>query len=221
VTWLPVDVAAPDASSALASVHDGAVAAARGVIDAAREGDARRALEALGSFRVLCAHRRGPYSVAMWMDRIERWLAAEVEGFGAEGRWYVGRPLLVTENDYGLRLYNGDTGVVIATESGRVSAAFEQRGEVVEFSPSRLAAVDTVYAMTIHKSQGSQFVAAAVLLPDATSPILTRELLYTAVTRARERLILAATEEAIRSAVSRPVARASGLRSRLWRDGAG
>ena len=127
----------------------------------------------------------------------------------------------MTENDYGLRLYNGDTGVVIATEAGRVSAAFERRGDVVEFSPSRLAAVDTVYAMTIHKSQGSQFTAAAVLLPDETSPILTRELLYTAVTRARERLILAGTEEAIRSAVSRPVARASGLRSRLWGDGAG
>ena len=127
----------------------------------------------------------------------------------------------MTENDYGLRLYNGDTGVVIATESGRVSAAFERREAVVELSLSRLAAVDTVYAMTIHKSQGSQFTAAAVLLPDATSPILTRELLYTAVTRARERLILAGTEEAIRSAVSRPVARASGLRSRLWGDGAG
>jgi exodeoxyribonuclease V alpha subunit len=221
VTWLPVDVAAPDARAALAPVHDAAVAAARGVIDAARHGDARRALEALGSFRVLCAHRRGPYSVAMWTDRIERWLAAEVEGFGAEGRWYVGRPLLVTENDYGLRLYNGDTGVVIATEAGRVGAAFERRGEVVQFSPSRLAAVDTVYAMTIHKSQGSQFAIAAVLLPDQTSQILTRELLYTAVTRARERLILAGTEAAIRAAVSRPVARASGLRWRLWGDGAG
>jgi exodeoxyribonuclease V alpha subunit len=216
VTWIPVDVADPNAQDALAPVHDGAVTAARGVIDAARAGDARGALESLGSFRVLCAHRSGPHSVAMWMDRIERWLAAEVDGFGAEGRWYVGRPLLVTENDYGLRLYNGDTGVVIATESGRVTAAFERRGEVVEFSPSRLAAVDTVYAMTIHKSQGSQFAAAAVLLPDQSSQILTRELLYTAVTRARERLILAGTEAAVRAAISRPVARASGLRWRLW-----
>jgi len=86
----------------------------------------------------------------------------------------------------------------------------------VRFSPTRLAAVDTVYAMTIHKSQGSQFDTAAVLLPDPTSQILTRELLYTAVTRARERLILAGTEKAIRAAVARPVARASGLQSRLW-----
>jgi exodeoxyribonuclease V alpha subunit len=218
VTWLPVD---PESPGALTPVHVSAVAAARAVIDAARAGDAKLALAALGGFRVLCAHRRGPYGVETWTDRIERWLAAEVDGFGAEGQWYVGRPLLVTENDYGLRLYNGDTGVVVATEQGRVSAAFERRGEVVEFSPSRLAAVDSVYAMTVHKSQGSQFAAAAVLLPDPTSHILTRELLYTAVTRARERLILAGTEEAIRVAVSRPVARASGLRWRLWGGGPG
>jgi exodeoxyribonuclease V alpha subunit len=104
---------------------------------------------------------------------------------------------------------------VIASGPGHVSAAFERHGQVVEFSPTRLAAVDTVYAMTVHKSQGSQFDTAAVLLPDPTSPILTRELLYTAVTRARRELILVGTEEAIRAAVSRPVARASGLRWRL------
>jgi exodeoxyribonuclease V alpha subunit len=213
VTWLPVDA---DAGAALGPVRDGAVAAARAVTAAAGDGEARQALAGLGSFRVLCAHRGGPYGVTTWTDRIERWLAAEIEAFGAGGRWYVGRPLLVTENDYGLRLYNGDTGVVIAAAPGRVSAAFERRGEIVEFSPSRLAAIDTVYAMTVHKSQGSQFDTAAVLLPDPTSRILTRELLYTAVTRARRHLILAATEEAIRAAVARPVARASGLRWRLW-----
>ena len=98
----------------------------------------------------------------------------------------------------------------------RLAAAFERGGEIVELSPSRLGAVDTVYAMTIHKSQGSQFATAAVLLPSPASRILTRELLYTAATRAREQLILAGTEEAIRAAVARPVARASGLRERLW-----
>jgi len=97
-----------------------------------------------------------------------------------------------------------------------VSAAFERRGETVRFSPTRLGAVDTVYAMTVHKSQGSQFDTAAVLLPGPSSQILTRELLYTAVTRARERLVLAGTKEAIRAAVARPVARASGLGWRLW-----
>ena len=185
------------------------------VIEAAESGDAARAIRELGAFRVLCAHRRGPHGVATWMPRIETWLAGELPGFGAEP-WYVGRPLLVTENDHAIRLYNGDTGVVVTSASGRPTAAFERQGELVYFSPTRLAAVETVYAMTVHKSQGSQFATAAVLLPDPASPILTRELLYTAVTRAQTHLILAGTEEAVRAAVDRPIARASGLRQRLW-----
>jgi exodeoxyribonuclease V alpha subunit len=216
VTWIPVDVTDPAAQAELAPVRDAAVAAGRTVIEAARAGHAAEAIAALGAFRVLCAHRRGEHGVAAWMARIEGWLAEGVEGFGTGGAWYVGRPLLVTENDYGLRLYNGDTGVVVKAEAGRTSAAFERSGEIVRFSPTRLASVDTVYAMTIHKSQGSQFDTAAVLLPEPSSQILTRELLYTAVTRARKRLILAGAEEAIRAAVARPVARASGLRWRLW-----
>ena len=147
--------------------------------------------------------------MSVWTARIEGWLALE------RARWYAGRPLLVTENDYGLRLYNGDTGVVVATADGRTTAAFERQGEVVLFPPARLGAIDTVYAMTVHKSQGSQFGTAAVLLPPPTSQVLTRELLYTAVTRAQSRLILAGTEETIRAAVARPVARASGLGQRL------
>jgi exodeoxyribonuclease V alpha subunit len=105
---------------------------------------------------------------------------------------------------------------VIAGADGRPTAAFERRGEIVEIRPSRLSAVATVYAMTVHKSQGSQFDTAAVLLPAPDSRILTRELLYTAVTRARERLVLVGTQEAVRVAVERPIARASGLRGRLW-----
>ena len=86
------------------------------MIEAARDGDAPHgARRRSARFRVLCAHRRGPYGVATWTARIEGWLATRSSGFGAEGAWYVGRPLLVTENDYGLRLYNGDTGVVVAT----------------------------------------------------------------------------------------------------------
>jgi exodeoxyribonuclease V alpha subunit len=216
VTWIPVDAA--DADDALAPVHDAAVSSVQAVLQAASAGAGREAIEALGAFRILCAHRRGDHGVTAWTSRIETWLAAEIPAFGAEGDWYVGRPLLVTENDYALRLYNGDTGVVIASGPSRATAAFERGGEIVEFSPSRLAAVDTVYAMTVHKSQGSQFDTAAVLLPDPTSPILTRELLYTAVTRARRELILVGTEDSIRAAVSRPVARASGLRWRLSND---
>jgi exodeoxyribonuclease V alpha subunit len=216
VTWIDEDPAAAADSDVLRPVRGGAIVAARTVIEAARGGDARRAIATLPTFRVLCAHRRGAHGVATWADRIERWLADAVPGFAAEGEWYAGRPLLVTENDYGLRLYNGDTGVVVASAGGRVVAAFERRDEVAEFTPARLGAVETVYAMTIHKSQGSQFDTAAVLLPEPTSQILTRELLYTAVTRARKRLVLVGPEATIRSAVARPVARASGLQWRLW-----
>jgi exodeoxyribonuclease V alpha subunit len=150
------------------------------------------------------------------MATVERWLADHVEGFHAEGEWYVGRPLLVTENDYGLKLYNGDTGVVVTMEDERVAAAFERHGAIVSFPPTRLHAVDTVYAMTIHKSQGSQFAPVAVVLPPETSPILTRELLYTGATRASEQLIVVGTEASVRAAIARPAARASGLRGRLW-----
>jgi exodeoxyribonuclease V alpha subunit len=209
-------VAADPAAHPLDTIREAAVGSARAILAAAGERDAEAALDALRGFRVLCAHRRGEHGVSTWMTRIEDWLAEDVAAFAGGRRWYVGRPLLVTENDYELGLFNGDTGVVVATAPTKVAAAFERRGEIVELSPSRLAAVDTVYAMTIHKSQGSQFGTAAVLLPPASSPILTRELLYTAVTRAQERLIVVGTEETLRAAVARPAARASGLLERLW-----
>jgi exodeoxyribonuclease V alpha subunit len=216
VTWFPVD--AHEGEAELGLVRERAVAAGSEVFAAARAGAGEEALEALGRFRLLCAHRRGPYGVSDWASRIVGWLAAELPDLDADQRDYVGRPLLVTENDYELGLYNGDTGVIVAGGDGgsRPTAVFERGSELLHFSPLRLGAVETVYAMTIHKSQGSQFDAAAVLLPDPTSRILTRELLYTAVTRARRELILVGTEDAVRAAVERPVARASGLRERLW-----
>jgi exodeoxyribonuclease V alpha subunit len=212
ITWLDVDLYETEAGLEL--VRERAVAAGLEVVGAAREGAASEALAALGRFRLLCAHRRGPYGVSDWSSRVQAWLAPVIEDI--EQRDFVGRPLLVTENDYELGLYNGDIGVIVAGAGERPAAAFERGGEVLRFSPLRLGAVETVYAMTIHKSQGSQFDTAAVLLPAPTSRILTRELLYTGVTRARRELILVGTEEAVRQAVERPVARASGLRERLW-----
>ncbi len=215
VTWFPVDPFEGEAELAL--VRQRAVAAGSAVFAAARAGTGEAALEALGRFRLLCAHRRGPYGVSDWASRVVGWLAAELPDLDADQRDYVGRPLLVTENDYELGLYNGDTGVIIQGAGAHPTAVFERGNRLLHFSPLRLGAVETVYAMTTHKSQGSQFDTAAVLLPDPSSRILTRELLYTAVTRARRELILVGTEDAVRAAVERPVARASGLRERLWR----
>ena len=216
VSWIPIDAGDPEAEPALVSVRDEALTAGRAVIEAARAGAAHEAIADLGAFRVLCAHRRGPQGVAAWTARIEGWLATAIPDFDPDGPAYVGRPLLVTANDYELRLYNGDTGVVFQSGGGRVSAAFERRGELLEFTPTRLGAIETAFAMTIDKSQGSQFETAVVLLPSTTSRILTRELLYTAATRARDRLIIVGAQEALRAAIARPVARASGLRGRLW-----
>jgi exodeoxyribonuclease V alpha subunit len=215
VRWLE-----PAGDAAAEAIEVAAVAAGGRMLEAARAGRIAEALAALGSFRLLCAHRRGPHGVSGWSAQVERWLARALPDFDPGAGEYAGRPLLITANDYELRLANGDCGVIVQTAPGRLGAAFERDGELVTLAPSRLVAVETVYAMTIHKSQGSQFDVAAVVLPDASSRILTRELLYTAVTRARQALILLGDEATIAAAVQRPVARATGLCERLWGEGA-
>jgi exodeoxyribonuclease V alpha subunit len=160
---------------------------------------------------LLCAHRRGPYGVERWSHEVERWLAASVDGYEANREWYTGRPLIITANDYELGLYNGDTGVVIERGAGPV-AVFARGTDLVKVPPSRLDTVQTVHAMTVHRAQGSQFAHVSVLLPPAESPLLTRELLYTAVTRARESVRVVAAEASIRLGVDRLVVRASGIR---------
>jgi exodeoxyribonuclease V alpha subunit len=212
--WLRVDVATATAAE-LGAVFDAAEDCATRLLEAARAGDRGTALEELGRFRLLCAHRRGPTGVSTWNAAVEERLAANSVWFSPGGIWYVGRPLIVTANDYSLRLYNGDCGVVLAGTKG-TEAVFRRGSSVMSVSPFRLPSADTVFAMTIHKSQGSEFEETAVLLPGPTSRILTRELLLTAVTRARRCLILAGSEEAVRAAVRRPIARASGLTRRLW-----
>ena len=123
----------------------------------------------------------------------------------------------MTANDYANGLFNGDTGVVVRAPDGGVRVAFPRGTASVTFAPSRLADVQTVHAMTVHRSQGSQFARVTLVLPDESSPLLTRELLYTALTRAQEHVRVVGTEAAFRVAVTRPAARASGLRERLSR----
>jgi exodeoxyribonuclease V alpha subunit len=212
LTWIDADAAT--SSEADAAVRACVLGPATAVVEASRRGDASEALAAMQRVQLLCGHRRGPHGVTGWRSRIESWLHEAVVGYVPHG-WYAGRPLLVTENDYALGLFNGDTGVAVRTGDD-LRCAFERRGEIVLVSPSRLSAVETLYAMTIHKSQGSQFGEVVVVLPDERSPILTRELLYTAVTRAERAVTVTGTEAAIRAAVARPVTRASGLRDRLW-----
>ena len=123
---------------------------------AARAGDVPAALGGARPAPAAVRHRRGPYGVGRWSREVERWLAEAVPGYAEDGEWYLGRPLLVTANDYELGLYNGDTGVIVDTPDG-VRAAFARGGEATLFAPVRLDAIQTVHAMTVHRAQGSQF----------------------------------------------------------------
>jgi exodeoxyribonuclease V alpha subunit len=182
------------------------------VVAAARAGDAGAALAALEGHRVLCAHREGPHGVQHWNERIAAWTEHLVVHASPGDPWYLGRPLLVTANDPALGLFNGDTGVLVADPSdGVVRAAFARGAGTVLVAPERLAEVQTLHAMTVHRGQGSQFEAVTVVLPSQDSPLLTRELLYTAVTRARRRIRIVGTPEAVAAGVQRRVRRASGL----------
>ncbi len=193
-----------------------ACAAGAALFGGAVERNGEAAVDALARFRVLCAHRHGPSGVSSWTRRIEDWLSASLPEFATGSTWYLGRPVMVTANDYGLRLFNGDTGVVVAREDGGVTVAFRRAGRLITISPARLSTADTVFAMTVHKAQGSEFRQVAVMLPASTSAVLTRQLLYTAITRGQDGLVVAGSEQAVRVAVSRPIARASGLTGSLW-----
>jgi exodeoxyribonuclease V alpha subunit len=188
------------------------VVAGRAIHAAAVAGDADRALRLLDGHRLMCAHRHGPFGATTWARRAEQWLRASVAALGAEGEWYQGRTVLVTVNQPDWGIYNGDTGVVL-TDSGR--PLVHLGGTTRPLSPELLGPTQSLDALTVHKAQGSQFDTVSLVLPDVDSPLLTRELLYTAVTRAREAVHVIATPEALAAAVQRTARRASGLRDRL------
>ena len=210
VRFLEVPDGSAVAGEALQLVHDEVLDSGARLRDAARAGDADRALEVLGEHRLLCAHRRGPRGVAHWTRVVERWWLEELGVVPRRDGRYAGLPLLVTANDYDNRLFNGDTGVVVA-DGEELVAAFG----ALRLPLSRLGDVRPVHAMTVHRSQGSQFRRVTVVLPPASSPLGTRETLYTAVTRASHEVRVVGSAEAVLAAVARPVARATGLQARL------
>ena len=169
-------------------------------------------------FRILCALREGPYSVGALNGAAQAILARA--GCLRPGRlWYEGRPVMVTRNDYGLRLFNGDVGIALADpDAGGALRVFfpAPDGSMRTFEPYRLPEHETVFAMTVHKSQGTEFDRVLLILPETDARVLTRELLYTGVTRARKRVDLWAGEAALRAALSRRIERVSGLRDMLW-----
>lgn len=179
--------------------------------------DPRETLHRLNQFRVLCALRKGPFGVEAINRMVEEGLAKKGL-ISPTGPWYHGRPIMVTANDYELLLYNGDIGVILADPAaGNQLRAFfpDQAGGLRTVAPARLPRHETVFAMTVHKSQGSEFARVLLLLPDQPAPVLTRELIYTGISRARRRVDLWGEVSVFQDALARVVERSSGLRDAL------
>ena len=177
---------------------------------AIRAGDAVAAFAAFGRFRLLAAQREGDGGVNWLNAAIEqRW--AQRGWLNPRSPWYAGRPVMVAENDYALQLFNGDIGIALQ-RAGRLQVAFEAEGGSIRwFNPGRLPRHATAYAMTVHKSQGSEFDTVALLLPDNKTPLLTRNLIYTGITRAKRQAEIWGPANVLRLAVEDAPARNSGL----------
>ena len=184
--------------------------------------------ELFNHFQILCAVREGDLGVTSLNLAIEKKLKAmalihqgQVSEGSKDSQYYVGRPVMVMENDYGLNLYNGDIGIILPKQDDdgqlRNKVAFINAQQQIRWiQPSRLPKHETVFAMTVHKSQGSEFAHCALVVPDYVVPVLSKELIYTGITRAKQTLTLLAVNSVLKVALSRKVQRASGLRERLW-----
>jgi exodeoxyribonuclease V alpha subunit len=172
-------------------------------------------LALLDGFRLLCAHKRGPFGV----ETLNEWVALHLQKLGlleASGDFYDGRPVIVTANDHQVELYNGDVGVVGRAANEALMTHFAAGSGRRSVPLALLPPHETAFAMSVHKAQGSEFDEVLLLLGSHPSPLFTRELVYTAVTRARTRVRVFASPETLTAAIGARVQRASGLRDRLW-----
>lgn len=172
---------------------------------------------AFGQYQLLAAVREGPYGVKTLNKRIEQQLYS-LGLIAPSGRYYAGLPIMITQNDYQLKLFNGDIGILLPDEQQQLKAVFiDEKGEQRAFYPARLPSHDCVYVMTIHKSQGSEFNHTAMILPprQRVSPGINRQLVYTGITRAKHKFELIAQPQVLFMAMAKSVSRCSGLRERL------
>lgn len=202
---------APDARQLRSAVVEAALGHHDRLLETEDPAEALRRLQARCLLRAL---RRGPHGSETLNRQITQALI-ERHGLDPGQRWYHGRPVLSIRNDYRVGLYNGDTGVCLRDTSGQPRVWFTTEDGARALLPSELPEHETAYAMTVHKSQGSEFDYVTVVLPPDNHPLLTHELLYTGITRARRSVALYATASVLASAITRSIERYSGLAKRL------
>jgi len=186
--------------------------------------DPIQALEEFNRFKILCALNVGSFGVGEINKIAERVLSRHhliKPRIFSTNPWYNGRPVLITANDYNLGLFNGDIGITMSDSSsndGDLYVFFPgDAGALKRFSPYRLPEHQTVFAMTVHKSQGSEFDEVLLILPDKDYPVITRELIYTGITRARKKVSIWGSKSVLYSSIERKIERTSGLRDALWK----
>ncbi len=207
--------ATPSARSLEAALKPHVIEGCRAFLEPA---DPAAALARVNDFRILCATRRGPFGVEN-LNALATRILADAGLITPDAAHYHGRPVLIGTNDYQLRLFNGDVGLILRDpQAGDELRAFfiDATGALRRVLPARLPAHETSYAMTVHKSQGSEFDRLLLVLPDRDTPVATRELLYTGLTRARRAVEVWANEPILRTAIARRTERSSGLREALW-----
>ncbi len=178
------------------------------------EKDTLGALRKFNHCKVLCAMREGVNGLYNTNSRIEK-LLEDKGRIQRQYDFYEHRPVLITKNNYQLQLYNGDTGITRKDSTGKLKVWFEINNELVGFAPSLISNAETAFAITIHKSQGSEFNDVLILLPETDLPLLTKELIYTAITRARKHVTIQSPESTLLSAIQKSVERGSGIKYRL------
>jgi exodeoxyribonuclease V alpha subunit len=206
ISWINPDIDKDE----LMSVRKKVVDHARQLHEAAMSPDPQLALKKRQELQLLCAHREGKTGVSYWNGFVEHELGAYTEA-----RWYFGRPVMVTRNNRSVDLYNGDVGIIVPDSGGQPVGVFSDGGTFRLVPTMRLEDVESVHALTIHKSQGSEYDEVIVVLPNESSRILTRELFYTGITRTKNRLTIIGSEAVLRSAVSQAIRRTSGLAARI------
>jgi len=174
------------------------------------------ALACFSRFMILSVLKSGPFGVER-LNALVMEVLQQKRLIGRSRPWFLGRPVMITHNHYPLDLYNGDIGLTWPDADGRLKVWFEgEGGHLRGLIPQQLPRHQTVFAMTVHKSQGSEFDHTLLVLPGGDTPVLTRELVYTGCTRARRRLTLVAREEMIAVALGQTIQRTSGLVDALW-----